>query len=264
MSFNTVKSKDGTSIAFEALGKGKPLVLIGGAFCDRSTPTSGMPLASLLAHRFTVFSYDRRGRGDSGNASPFAIEREVEDLAALISEAGDAATVFGNSSGGLLAIEAAIQGLSIPKLVLYEPPVILDPVRAKSLEDLAKQLDAAVTGNRRAEAVELFFTRVMQIPVQTVAQMRKAPMWPGLEELAHTLSYDLLFTARGPARLKQLSDVRAATLVLSGGESPSLMRESIETLAGAIPNARHQTLKGQTHSVDPKVLAKSIEEFLVP
>jgi pimeloyl-ACP methyl ester carboxylesterase len=263
MNFNTVKSKDGTSIAFEVKGKGEPLILIGGAFCDRSTPTSGTPLAALLAQRFTVFSYDRRGRGDSGDTSPFANEREIEDLAALISKAGGAASIFGNSSGGLLALDAAVQGLSIPKLVLYEPPVILDPDRAKSFEDLAKQLDAAAAGNRRSEAVELFFTKVMQVPEPAVAQMRKAPMWSGLEEMAHTLSHDLLFTARGPMRLKQMSDVRAATLVMSGGGSPDWMRESIETLAGSIPNARHRILEGQTHSVDHKILAKSIEEFLI-
>lgn len=262
MSFNTVKSKDGTSIAFEAQGKGDALILIGGAFCDRSTPTSGTPLASLLAHRFTVFSYDRRGRGDSGDTSPFAIGREVEDLAALISKAEGAASVFGNSSGALLALDAAAQGLSIPKLVLYEPPVILDPARAESFEELAKQLDALAAGNRRSEAVELFLTKVMQMPEPAVAQMRKAPMWPGLEGLAHTLSYDLLFTARGPMRLKQMSDVRAATLAISGNGSPDWMRKSLETLTEAIPKARHRTLEGQTHAVDPKALAKSIEEFL--
>lgn len=263
MGFNTVKSADGTSIAFEAEGKGDPLILVGGAFCDRSTPTSGTPLATLLAHRFTVFSYDRRGRGDSGDAHPHGMGRELEDLAALISKAGGAASVFGNSSGALLALDAAVQGLSIPKLILYEPPVILDPARAKAFEDLAKQLDEAAAGNRRSEAVELYFTRVMQMPAPAVAQMRKSPMWPGLEKLAHTLSYDLLITARGPMRLGLVADVRAATLVMNGGASPGWMRDAIQTLARAIPNARHRTLEGQTHAVDPKALAQSIEEFLM-
>lgn len=263
MNFSTVKSTDGTSIAFEVIGAGEPLILVGGAFCDRSTPTSGSPLAALLAHRFTVFSYDRRGRGDSGNAHPNVSGREVEDLAALISKAGGSASVFGNSSGGLLALDAAVQGLPIPKLVLYEPPVILDTARARSFVDLAKQLDEAVAGNRRSEAVELFFSKVMQMPAPSVAQMRMSPIWSGLEEVAHTLSYDLLITARGPGRLEQVSAVRAATVVMNGGASPSWMRESILTLARAIPDARHRTLEGQTHAVDPRALAQSIEEFLV-
>lgn len=262
MTLKTVKSADGTSIAFETTGKGPPLILVGGSFCDRSAPVSGTPLAALLAHRFTVFSYDRRGRGDSEDTPPHAPAREVEDLAALITAAGGTAFVFGNSSGGLLALDAAVQGLAIPKLVLYEPPVILDAGRARSFEALAKQLDEAVAGNRRAEAVELFFTKVMQMPEPVVAQMRRAPMWAGLEQLAHTLSGDLLLTARGPLRLEQVPAIRSATLVMDGGASPGWMREAIQTLARAIPNARHRTLEGQTHAVDPKALARAIEEFL--
>lgn len=262
MKISTIKSADGTSIAFETTGKGPPLILVGGAFCDRTASTSGTPLAALLAQRFTVFSYDRRGRGDSEDTRPHALDREVEDLAALITAAGGSAAVFGNSSGGLLSLDAAARGLSISKLVVYEPPVILDAGRARSFEDLAKQLDEAAAGNRRSEAVELYFTKVMQMPAPAVAQLRKAPMWAGLEHIAHTLSYDLLIAARGPLRLEQVSAVRATTLVMDGGASPGWMREAIQNLARAIPNARHRTLEGQTHAVDPKALARALEEFL--
>ncbi len=162
MKIERVRSADGTSIAFETTGDGPPLILVGGSFCDRSAPTSGTPLAALLAHRFTVLSYDRRGRGDSEDTAPYAIEREVQDLSALVTAAGGSAFVFGNSSGGLLALDAAARGLTIPKLVLYEPPVILDASRAKYFEALAKQLDQAAAEGRRSEAVELFFTKVMQ------------------------------------------------------------------------------------------------------
>jgi pimeloyl-ACP methyl ester carboxylesterase len=261
MTIKTVKSTDGTAIAFETTGKGPALILVGGAFCDRSAPTSGTPLAERLAHRFTVFSYDRRGRGDSADTPPYAIDREVQDLSALITAAGGSAFVFGNSSGGLLAVDAAVQGLSIPKLAFYEPPVILDADRAKSFEALAKQLDEAAAGGRRADAVELYFTKVMQMPAPAVAQMRKSPMWSGFEALAHTLSYDLRITARGPARLGQVGAVRSTTLVMDGGASPPWMREAIQTLARAIPDARHQTLQGQTHAVDPKALARALEDF---
>jgi pimeloyl-ACP methyl ester carboxylesterase len=261
MKINTVKSADGTSIALETTGKGPPLILVGGAFCDRTAPTSGTPLAAMLADRFTVYSYDRRGRGDSDN-TPNAAGREEEDLAALITAAGGSAFVFGNSSGGFLGLDAAAAGLSIPRLVLYEPPVILDAGRAESFLAFAKQMDEAAANDRRSEAVELYFTKVMQMPEPAVAKMRHAPMWKGLEHLAHTLSYDLRITARGPARLEQVSAVRSTTLVMNGDGSPGWMRDAIQTLARAIPNARHRTLEGQTHAVDPKVLARAIEEFL--
>lgn len=216
----------------------------------------------MLAHRFTVFSYDRRGRGDSGDTRPWAIEREIEDLSALIAAAGGSPSVFGNSSGGLLALDAAAQGLAIPRLAVYEPPVILDASRAASFVALANQLDATAAADRRSEAVELYFTRVMQMPAAAVAQMRRTPMWPDLEELAHTLSYDLRITARGAARLAEAPAVRSVTLALDGSASPAWMREAIQTLARAIPGARHRTLEGQAHAVDPKALALALEEFL--
>jgi pimeloyl-ACP methyl ester carboxylesterase len=263
MKIDTVKSADGTVIAFETTGKGPPLILVGGAFSDRSAQTSGAPLAALLAHRFTVFNYDRRGRGGSADTPPYAIERELDDLSALITAAGGSASVFGNSSGGLLGLDAAARGLSIPKLALFEPPLILDASRAKVFEGLALQLDEAAKAGRRADAVELFLTQVMQMPAPVIAQMRQAPVWPGLERLAHTLTYDLRITARGAARLEQAPAVRAATLVLEGGASPPWMRQAMQTLARAVPHAQQRTLEGQTHAVDTQVLARALEEFLV-
>jgi pimeloyl-ACP methyl ester carboxylesterase len=264
MRIDRVTSADGTAVAFEATGSGPPLILVGGAFCDRTAPASGTPLAALLGRSFTVYSYDRRGRGDSGDTPPWALEREVQDLAALVAAAGGSAFVFGNSSGGLLALDAAALGVSIAKLVLYEPPVILDADRARAFEDLAKQLGEAAAGGRRAEAVELYFTKVMQMPDAAVARMRNAPMWAGLEGIAHTLPYDLLITARGAARLEDARALRSqtATLVLEGGASPRWMRDAVQALARALPSAAHRTLEGQTHAVDPEVLARAVEAFL--
>ena len=262
MKTESVKSADGTSIAFETTGRGPPLILVGGAFCDRTAPTSGTPLAALLAHRFTVWSYDRRGRGDSEDTAPYAVEREVQDLAALITAAGGSALVFGNSSGALLALDAAARGLTIPKLVMYEPPVILDTDRARAFEALAEQLDEAAAGNRRSEAVELYFTQVMQVPAPAVEQMKKTPLWTGLQQLAHTLSYDLRITARGAARLEQAAAVRSATLAMAGGASPPWMREAIQSLARAISGSQYRTLEGQTHAVDLGALARAVEAFL--
>lgn len=257
-----IKSADGTAIAFEAIGQGAPVVLVGGALSDRTAPASGKPLAAMLAHRFAVFSYDRRGRGDSGDTAAWAIAREIEDLAAMIAAAGGSASVFGNSSGGLLALDAAAQGLAITRLAVYEPPVILDANRAASLVRLANQLDEIMAADHRREAVELYFTRVMQMPAQAVAQLRRSPMWADFEDLAHTLSYDLRIMARGTARLAEVPAVRAPTLALDGSESAPWMREAIAAMERAIPQGRHHTLEGQAHAVDPKALALALEEFL--
>ncbi len=261
MKLETVKSADGTSIAFERTGSGPPLLLIGGAFCDRTSPPSGTPLAALLAKRFTVFSYDRRGRGDSEDARDYAIERELDDVAALIQKAGESVLVFGNSSGAFLAFDAAVRGRSISKLALYEPPVILDPARARGLLDLAKQIDEAARGGRRAEAVELYMTKVMQMPGPAFEQVRRSPAFTGLQHLAHTLSYDLRITARGPERLEEASAIRATALVMNGDASPAWMRDAIQALAQRIPAAQHRSLAGQTHAVDIERLAKVLDEF---
>ena len=261
MKIERVKSGDGTAITFESVGEGAPLILVGGAFCDRSARAAGTPLAALLAERFTVFSYDRRGRGDSQDTPPYAVEREIEDLAALIDVAGGSASVYGISSGALLAFDSAARGLSIPKLALYEPPLVVDAERAKSFAGMPKELAALIAAGRRADAVQLFLTRVMQMPSSVVLQMRKAPIWAGLEKLAHTLSYDLTITVRGRARLEQAAQVRASALVLDGGASPAWMREGSRTLGGAIPGAEQRTLEGQTHDVDVQVLARALTAF---
>jgi pimeloyl-ACP methyl ester carboxylesterase len=262
MTSDHVTSADGTRLAFEIMGKGPALILIGGALCDRTAQVSGTPLAAQLAHRFTVLSYDRRGRGDSTDTPPYAIAREVEDLAALIAAAGGSAFVFGHASGGLLALDAAAHGLAIPRLACYEPPVLLDEVQARSFADLATQLDAAAAAGRRAEAVALYFTRVMEMPASVVAQMRRSPMRARFEPLAHTLGYDLRITARGPARLAQLSAVRAATILMDSGASPPSLRDAIQTLTKAIPRARHYRLEAQGHAVDPATLARALENVL--
>lgn len=261
MTLERIQSADGTSIAFETIGKGPALILVGGAFCDRNTPTSGTALAARLVHRFTVISYDRRGRGDSENAAPYAIEREHEDLAALIAAAGGSAFVFGISSGGLLGLDAAARGAAIPKVALYEPPVILDAGRAQSFEALISVLGAAVAGGDRSKAVELFLTEVVQMPAPVIARMQTTPMWRGLERLAHTLSYDLSITARGAAWLDEARAVRSQVLVLDGSASPPWMRGAAQTLARAIPGGLYRSLEGQTHAVDVVALAPALEDF---
>jgi pimeloyl-ACP methyl ester carboxylesterase len=249
----TVNSKDGTRIAFDKSGTGPALILVVGAFNDRG---ASVPLAGSLQQHFAVFSYDRRGRGESGDAAPYAIEREIEDLDALVSQAGGSAYVFGYSSGATLALRAAAHGLPISKLALYEPP----PTGGRAGQ-LAPQLSKLVAAGKRGEAVELFQTDAVGIPAAMVAQMRNAPFRPGLEKMAQTLVYES--TILGPLPDGLLASVHMRTLVLDGDQSPPVMREAAKSLAEALPDGRYRTLKGQGHDIVPAVVAPLLEEFFL-
>src|SRR6185503_2516347 len=166
-----VISKDGTAIAFDQSGEGPAVILVGGALSDRS---GSAPLVELLAPHFTVFSYDRRGRGDSGDTAPYAVEREVEDIEALINEAGGSAFVYGMSSGAVLALEVASKlPTKIKKLALYEPPFIVDDSRPLPPKDYVKQLDELTAAGRRGDAVEFFMTEVVVVPAEYLCQIRE-------------------------------------------------------------------------------------------
>jgi len=253
-----VRSSDGTIIAFEKSGNGPAIILVGGALSDRS---AGAPLAALLAPRFTVFSYDRRGRGDSGDTAPYAVEREVEDLAALIREAGGSAFVFGHSSGAALALEAAAHGLAVTKLALYEPPFIVDDSRPRVLEDFPARLAGLLAAGRRGDAVGLFMTEAVEAPAEMVDQMRQTPMWPAMEALAHTLMYDITIMGDNSLPTERAASVTVPTLVVDGGESPAWARNAVRALADALPAARRRTLEGQTHGVVPEAIAPVLEGF---
>jgi pimeloyl-ACP methyl ester carboxylesterase len=255
---NQVRSKDSTTIAFERLGEGPPIILVVGAFNDRAT---GRPLATALQERFTVINYDRRGRGDSCDTAPYAIEREIEDLEALIEEVGGSASVFGYSSGAVLSLRAAACGLAIPKLVLYEPPLIAEGSRIREPDDLAARLGGLVAEGRRGDAVELFQTEGVGLPADVVAQLRQAPFWPALEAMAHTLVYETKIVGDGSVPTELAASVAAPTLVIAGGESFPYMREMAPALADAMPDARARVLEGQTHDIVPQALAPVLEEF---
>jgi len=254
-----ILSSDGTPIAFERSGKGPPVILIGGALCDRSARASGTPLAALLASRLTVFSYDRRGRGDSGDTAPYSVAREVDDVAALIAEAGGSAYVYGISSGAMLALEVAAQSRATEKVALYEPPFVKNggPVAP---DDYLSRLEALTAAGRRGDAVELFLTQAVQMPAEVVAQMRRAPFWPSLEALGHTVIYDATIVDRCSS-LGRFAEVAARTLVLAGASSPPWMRNAASALAASLPRGEHRLLEGQTHDVAPEVLARALLEF---
>lgn len=257
-----VISEDGTRIAFDRTGQGPALILVGGALSDRS---GSAPLAQALAPHFTVYSYDRRGRGESTDTEPYTPEREFEDLVALIVEAGGRAFVHGHSSGAVLALETAsrLPG-NITKLSLYEPPLIVDDSRPPPPSDYVQQITTLLSQDRRGDAVAFFMTDVVGTPPEALAQMRSAPSWPAMEALAHTLPYDGAvlgdLMSGGPLPAGRWS-MTEPVLVMDGGASPPWIRTSARSLAENLPNAEHRSLEGQTHAVAPEVIAPVLERF---
>jgi len=261
---NKVISKDGTQIAYETKGAGLAVILVDGAFCYRAFGPASQ-LAELLAPRFRVYIYDRRGRGESSNTKPFAVAREVEDIDALIKEAGGSAFVFGTSSGACLALEAAIAlGDKANKLALFEPPYNSDPTTLPAWEDYWKTLNELIAADRRSDAVA-WFMQFVSTPAEQINGMRQTPMWQTLEAVAPTLPYDA--AAMGEDRsvpVKRAATVRVPVLVLDGGanlEFMPFMHKTASELARAIPDAQQRTLEGQTHDVNLEVLAPVLAEF---
>ena len=258
---NQVISKDGMVIAFDRSGKGPAVILVGGAFQHRAIDPPTAQLAALLAQHFTVFYYDRRGRGASLDTQPFAIEREIEDLEALINEAGGSAFVFGMSSGGVLALYAAARGLAITKLALYEPPFNPGDEHARqAAENYTRQLTTLLSEGRRGDAVALAMT-TWGAPAEAVAGMRQTPIWPFFEAVAPTLAYDNAIMGDGSVPIERLASITVPTLVMDGGASPAFVQNAGQAVALALPNAQRRTLEGQAHDVAPEVLAPVLMEF---
>ena len=261
---NTARSSDGTLIAYERVGTGPAIILVGGALSDRAGAAS---LAATLAPRFSSIAYDRRGRGDSGDTPPYAVEREIEDLDALIAEAGGQAFVYGHSSGAALALEAAVHGLPITKLALYEPPYIVDDSRAPLPEDYVPTLRALAAAGRRGDAVEYFWRVGLQVPPEMITQMRAAPWWPGIEALAHTLSYDGEVMGDHMAGralpAEWATRVTIPTLVIDGADSPAQLRNAVAAVTELLPHAERRTLAGQGHGAPAEVLAPILEAFFL-
>lgn len=254
-----VTSRDGTTIAFDRVGEGPALVLVDGAMCYRAFGPMP-PLAQVLAADFTVYTYDRRGRGESGDTAPYAVAREVEDLEALIEAAGGAAYAYGISSGAALAMEATASGLAIMKLALYEPPYTAEGADIEGVKESNRQLNDLLAAGRRGDAVEFFMAGV-GMPAEAVAGMRQSPTWPVFEGIAHTIAYDFAVLGDGTVPRERAANVAVPTLVADGGASPDLLRRPTKALAGAIPGAKYQTLEGQTHEVAPDAIATVLREF---
>ncbi|MBO0779306.1 MAG: alpha/beta hydrolase [Ktedonobacteraceae bacterium] len=258
---NQVISKDGTALAFDRLGKGSAIILVGGAFQHRAIDPRTAQLAALLARHFTVFHYDRRGRGESSDTQPYAVEREVEDLDALIKEASGSACVFGMSSGAVLALEAVAHGLAVRKLALYEPPFNPGDDHARQAsERYTRQLTSLLTEGRRGDAVALAMT-TWGAPAEVVAGMRQTPIWSRFESVAPTLAYDDAIMGDGSVPTERLASITVPTLVIGGGASPAFMHNAVQEVAHAIPHAKRCTLEDQTHDVAPEVLAPVLVQF---
>jgi pimeloyl-ACP methyl ester carboxylesterase len=260
----TIGSADGTRIAYERTGEGPPLIIVDGALCHRGQGPS-RSLATELAADFTVFTYDRRGRGESGESGEIALEREVEDLEALVKEAGGTPFLFGASSGAMLALEAASRGVGVARLVMYEPPLIVDDTHRPLPDDWVPNLDAMIAEGRHGDAVKDFM-RFVDVPGFALAIMRLLPVWSKLKAVSPSLRYDFAFMAelqRGrPLPATRWATATQPTLVADGGKSPEWMHRGCRAMSEVLPNASHRTVPGQTHIVKATALAPVIREYL--
>jgi pimeloyl-ACP methyl ester carboxylesterase len=253
----TVTSADGTTIALDRTGDGPPVVLVCGGSVDRM---SNAGLAAALTDRFTVLNYDRRGRGDSGDTPPYQVQREVEDIDAVIAAAGGTAHLYGSSSGAALALEAAANGVPVDRLALWEPPYIPEGV-PRPPADTAKTYTELVDADRRGDAVEFFMSKVVGLPDEFVAQARSSPFWGAQEALAHTLAYDATIMADYTLPAERAAKVEVPTIAMAGGASFPWMSDTARALADVLPHGEVRILEGQTHDVSPDVMASVLTNF---
>ncbi|HWD81957.1 MAG TPA: alpha/beta hydrolase [Kribbella sp.] len=262
---STVTSADGTTIGFDAYGEGRPLILIDGATAHRAVNPANAELGKLLSDGFRTYVYDRRGRGESTDTAPYAIQREIEDVAALVEDAAQPAILFGWSSGCLLALDAAAAGLPIAGLVLFEPPVVVGDVRPPLPSDYVEQLDAFVAEGRRDKAAELFMTAAAGMPAEAVAGMKQSPYWAPLEEIAHTIAYDgriMGTTMSGnPLPTDRWADVKVPVLVLYGDKTWPALSAGAQAVGEVLPTATVRAIPGENHATEAATLAPVLREF---
>jgi pimeloyl-ACP methyl ester carboxylesterase len=255
-----VTSKDGTQIAYNQAGSGPAVVLVDGALC--SSAFGPMPsLVKLLEPHFTVFNYDRRGRNESGDTQPYAPEREIEDLDAVIQAAGGSAFVAGVSSGAALALAGAAAGLNIKKMAMYEAPFFVNKTGHQPPKDSAGQLKKMIAEGRRGDAVKFFMRDMVNVPGIAVFIMSMMPIFKKLKAVAHTLPYDATVMGDFSLPVAKAALVKTPTLVCGGEKSPASMQNAVKQTAAAIPGSELKMFPGQTHNISMKVLAPALIEF---
>jgi len=252
-----VTSRDGTAIAYRSAGSGPPIVLVGGSLDDGA---ENEPLADALAGRFTVVNYTRRGRGASGDTLPYAVAREIEDLAALVDRAGPPVRLHGVSTGGALALEAAAAGLPVVTVSVYEVPYSVGPHAVQAWREYVDRLDALLAQDRRGDALELFMA-VAGAPPDDILAARESPVWAGLEALAHTLGYDAACLGAGGPPADRLAGVTQPVLVATGDDRHGFFAVAADAVAAHLPRAERRAIDGQGHVADARTMAAVLEEF---
>jgi len=262
---STVKSADGTTISYDVYGEGRPLIIVDGATAHRAVNPLNAQAAELLSDQFRTYVYDRRGRGESGDTAPYDVRREIEDIAALIEDAGEPAIVFGWSSGSLLALDAAAAGLPITQVVAFEPPVVVDDSRPPLPSDYVEQLEAHIAAGHPDLAAELFMTAAVGLTPDMVAGMRQSPYFQPVVDIAHTISYDgriMGTTMSGnPLPADRWAAIDVPVLVLHGDQTWPALVSGAEAVAAHLPTATLKPVPGADHSTTPDVLAKTLREF---
>jgi pimeloyl-ACP methyl ester carboxylesterase len=254
----TTASKDGTIIAYDRLGTGPAVVLITGGPNDR---TSNAPLAELLSERFSVLNYDRRGRGESGDAPSWTPDREYEDLAAVIAEAGGSAALIGNSGTGNIALEAAARGLPVTRLALWEPPYIVEGARPPVAADWGRRIDELIAAGRPGDALQYWMTEIIGVPAEFIEPIRNEPFWLAMEPKAHMLSRDADLLRDFSLPAERYAAVTTPVLLLDGGSIPWLS-QGLKALVDALPHAELRMLPDQQHDITPDVLVAAVGDFL--
>ena len=261
-----VISRDGTTIGYSRKGQGSALILVHGALAYRAINLTEHVLVELLAPLFTVYTYDRRGRGESGDTAPYSVEREIDDLEAIIARHADGqAMIFGRSSGGLLALDAAANGLQVTKVAMYEPPLDGDFGHPPLSVDHLMRVTELLSEGRRGEAVERYLQDVMHLPAEEVADLHSRPLWPEFERIAPTLAYDaaVVIETLGapPVHVDRWAELAVPTIVITSGLSPARVQSRADALVEQLPIGSRCTLEQPANDNTEEALAAVLAEF---
>ncbi len=256
----SIRSKDGTTLAYDVYGNGPALIYITGAICFRNFKPV-LDDAKIFAREFTMYNYDRRGRGDSSDTLPYSIDREIEDIEAMIDAAGGSAFLYGHSSGAVLALEAARRIPSkISKVSIYDASYVHDEREKSEYAVLCTKVSELVRQNKNAQALRTFLIGI-GMPKFFVYLLPLMPGWKIMKALAPTLEYDMLLTRELPPTV-QASEIKVPMQIIYGEKSPAGIHSVAHQLAQAIPGAQLKQLDGQDHMASAKALLPVIAEFL--